>query len=848
MRTILLNGVYHKIRGDIIKRAINPWKAQIRSGGGREFSDFSQAELEEYHDFRNGIQLESELPAESARLWWTEGIDFSTPRSAVLGPHVNTADYDTWEASHNYALLNCVIPTTPNGYVYECTTDAGSSNSSEPTWPTPAGQTVVDDGITWTCRNYLATVKIIDFQGATYFIQDSHILKWDGTNLDCVCNDFADPLDAIVITDSADEYLIVTSATGAIYTTDGATWTRGVISIEDLTTYTEEDDNTKLTVSATKALAADVDQDEDVWLYRDMGAGFFDGLDIDFEIYVAATSLDDGRGGMAITNTVGDMTEFASTDITVYASEGAGPAYYIKLMRGNSVATDSYTCSAGTIYYCTLERVAGQDDVYLKIYSDAARTTLVDTLTVAGFSTTTYRYVFGFVNNNSAAGNKDFDGYVQNLNLKIITGYLAEYANRLYSISTDGKRVGYSTAKDIDDWGGYFELTGNYGTLYDLFEGKLLSDGSNTLYFCGNQGLFTLDTTNELAYKQEVAYPPLTYAGHVGKYWNANVWVATGYGILKVAPSMATFVGPDQDDGLPASYQGYIYDMVTVNNWLVFCVNGGTSNYSSILKRNSSLGGNLQVYTSPTVDKAIACLHHSPSSLYANGRLWFGQGTRLKYMMFPDTTSNVKQVADYEYVDDSGYGKLPIFRKLAAISKTALGVAAITKSCTEEDTHDETIEVYYGLNGAAPTTHLGDFTTSPRPTILTFPPPVGEEPSTGLGLEFYTIQFAIKLTRGTTNTDSPELESLMFYYMPTPTRISAWTFNILAVEDKAQAIIEAFEALQDTNTLVPFFPSGDELKDSFNVKLTTMPGGFYWENLGGRKGVIQVTVEEIFKG
>jgi len=288
--------------------------------------------------------------------------------------------------------------------------------------------------------------------------------------------------------------------------------------------------------------------------------------------------------------------------------------------------------------------------------------------------------------------------------------------------------------------------------------------------------------------------------------------------------------------------------MVTVNNWLVFCVNGGAAGYSSILKRNSSLGGNLQVYTTPTVDKAIACLHHSPSSLYTNGRLWFGSGTRVKYMMFPDTTHNVKQIATYQYVDDSGYGKLPILRKLAAISKTALGVAAITKSCTEEDTHDETIEVYYGLNGAAPTTHLGDFTTSPRPTILTFPPPVGEEPSTGLGTEFYTIQFAIKLTRGTTNTDSPELESLIFYYMPTPTRISAWTFNILAVEEDSQELIEAFETLRDTNTLVAFYPSGDEDKDSFNVKLTTMPGGYYWENQGGREGRIQVTVEEIFKG
>lgn len=204
--------------------------------------------------------------------------------------------------------------------------------------------------------------------------------------------------------------------------------------------------------------------------------------------------------------------------------------------------------------------------------------------------------------------------------------------------------------------------------------------------------------------------------------------------------------------------------------------------------------------------------------------------------MFPDTTSNVKQIPTYQYVNDSGYGKLPIFRKLAAIPKVALGVAAITKSCDADDY----IQVFYGLNGAAPTTSLGTFKSSPRATILTW--------GSGLGVEFYTLQLAVKLFRNGGNTTSPELESLLFYYIATPLTINGWTFHIQCIEENAEALITEFEAIRDTATLVPFYPSGDAAKSSYNIKLTTMPLRFWCENQSTREGWITVDVQEIFNG
>jgi hypothetical protein len=57
-----------------------------------------------------------------------------------------------WTAATNYSIGDCVEPITPNGYRYRVTTDGGSSHATtEPTWPTTIGATVVDQDLVWTC-------------------------------------------------------------------------------------------------------------------------------------------------------------------------------------------------------------------------------------------------------------------------------------------------------------------------------------------------------------------------------------------------------------------------------------------------------------------------------------------------------------------------------------------------------------------------------------------------------------------------------------------------------------------------------------------------------------------------
>lgn len=56
-----------------------------------------------------------------------------------------------WVVAHAYAAGDCVEPVTPNGYRYQCSTAGTSHATTEPTWPTTLGSTIVDNTAVWTC-------------------------------------------------------------------------------------------------------------------------------------------------------------------------------------------------------------------------------------------------------------------------------------------------------------------------------------------------------------------------------------------------------------------------------------------------------------------------------------------------------------------------------------------------------------------------------------------------------------------------------------------------------------------------------------------------------------------------
>lgn len=421
-------------------------------------------------------------------------------------------------------------------------------------------------------------------------------------------------------------------------------------------------------------------------------------------------------------------------------------------------------------------------------------------------------------------------------------GYLAYFDNRL--VGFYGVTLYYSPHEDIDGtWSSCNTAGKDLGTVYGLFTAKSQFNDEPLLCINASKGLFTCDF-----YVQQI-YPYLeltghTSAGRVGMFWNSYIFVSTLGGIKKIAGKLVTDIGPDQDDGLPSTYQGYVYDMRPAgdSSWMVFSVhNASSSDKSSIFKRHGTVGGNQQIYSTAAVNTAITCVHYTPSHLQTNGRLWWGEGTNVKYCMFPDYNAEVTQISSYEYVAASGKLVLPIFAPLEAFAKTAIRVRGSTKGCTA----NLKFTIYYRADADCFTavgsnwTELGAFTASPSPTALDF--------ASGAGLSFKQIQFAVE---GATNssTATPELLSLEFDYDVGTKRLRGWTFDVTVGKANSSTILTNLHTSQDKDTMLLFYPNGDSKHgDSFRVKVSSIAENVEWAMLR-RTGTIRVSVEELIRG
>jgi len=81
---------------------------------------------------------------------------FETDSSlTTIGVHLaaNVADALAWTASTAFPTGRFVKPTAGGTYYYVNRGAAGTSGSTQPTWPTTVGATVVDGSVTWTCAS-----------------------------------------------------------------------------------------------------------------------------------------------------------------------------------------------------------------------------------------------------------------------------------------------------------------------------------------------------------------------------------------------------------------------------------------------------------------------------------------------------------------------------------------------------------------------------------------------------------------------------------------------------------------------------------------------------------------------
>lgn len=180
---------------------------------------------------------------------------------------------------------------------------------------------------------------------------------------------------------------------------------------EDLTTYTEMDTNSRVTVTTTKAGMSFVSHKNSVYLYKNFGLNHFDKIDLSFSALIYSTSYDGAEYFVGFNNSVGaDASVWQCDGITIVFFR-SGTTYNIGLY------TDTYDAcaiSADTDYYLTLTRAAGSDSITLRIYSDSARTNLLDTLTGSGLGTQKFKCFYPAANEYTGADNGHFSGYFEN--------------------------------------------------------------------------------------------------------------------------------------------------------------------------------------------------------------------------------------------------------------------------------------------------------------------------------------------------------------------------------------------------------------------------------------------------
>ncbi len=198
------------------------------------------------------------------------------------------------------------------------------------------------------------------------------------------------------------------------------------MATQDFTTYTKVDPNGRFTVTVPKIVCAGLTAQEDAYIYKDKGAAFFDGNFV-HNITVKATAVtQDGRFyTWALTNSIDDMKgiEDANANYLAVFLFGVSGVPRIELFEsdGGALHGDEYIGALNTDYFLSIvrnESVGSFGTIYCYIYSDVARTTLIDTLSVSlHTSKKDFRYIFGANTRNSGIAGRTLSGYGKDLDL-----------------------------------------------------------------------------------------------------------------------------------------------------------------------------------------------------------------------------------------------------------------------------------------------------------------------------------------------------------------------------------------------------------------------------------------------
>jgi hypothetical protein len=167
-------------------------------------------------------------------------------------------------------------------------------------------------------------------------------------------------------------------------------------------------------------------------------------------------------------------------------------------------------------------------------------------------------------------------------------------------------------------------------------------------------------------------------------------------------------VGPNRDAGLPSNRQGIISHMVGYPGKIFAAIDGGASNYSSVLCYDGV--GWHEVYRAPRVGLRIRRLHVQALPGDAQDRLWISQGSDVLWVPLPSTSFNPYYDTNYRYTHEAAITTAWFYCGLRDIVKMFKSV----KLFTENLGANASIDLYYRTdNNTAWTKVATSFTLSP---------------------------------------------------------------------------------------------------------------------------------------
>lgn len=187
------------------------------------------------------------------------------------------------------------------------------------------------------------------------------------------------------------------------------------------TTFTEVDIAAdRVTVEPSLIYVNEIDTDENVWVYKDYTAAFFDG-DFEFRFNFKCTVVLPSSicGLWALTNDLDGLYGLANADkdhLSLYCTSSAGQSMIPALvLRETNGATDTIDTSIAlvvdTIYYIKIVRdddAGTHGSLVCTIYSDAKWSVIVDTLTVTLTEQQDFRYFFNMISYDGTSGGNPF--------------------------------------------------------------------------------------------------------------------------------------------------------------------------------------------------------------------------------------------------------------------------------------------------------------------------------------------------------------------------------------------------------------------------------------------------------